>query len=117
MLVSDPLLTKLEVALADISGVFINAGTDAQAYLSGLASDIRAHTCTPFPLTATVMAPGFPDLAVGATISGQCVAHNSSGHWLVYRLEQDQFYCFWGTDRGNLGAHGVFGSPLYCWSA
>ena len=117
MLVSNSLLTKLEAALADTSGVYVNTGVDAQAYLSGLAADIRAHVCTPFPLTATVMPPGFPDVDVGTAISGQCVAHNSSGYWLVYRPEQDQFYCFWGTDRGNLGAHGVFGSPLYCWSA
>ena len=117
MLVSDSPLTKLDAALADTSGVYINAGVDAQAYLSGLVADIRAHTCPPFSLFATVMPPGLPDAAVGTVISGQCVAHNSSGYWLVYRPEQDQFYCFWGTDRGNLGAHGVFGSPLYCWSA
>ena len=114
---SDPLLTKLEFALADTSGVYINAGVDAQTYLSGLAEDIRAHICAPFALSATVMPPGFPDSAIGSTISGQCLAHSSSGHWLVYQPEQEQFYCFWGTDRSNLGAHGVFGSPLYCWSA
>lgn len=62
------------------------------------------------------MPPGFPRTAVGSSISGQCVAHNA-GYWLVYQPEQDRFYCFWGTDRNNLGAHGVFGSPLYCWSA
>ena len=114
---SDPLLTKLENALTDASGVFINTGVDPNAYLSGLAADIRSHTCLPFAITATVMPPGIPCMEVGSTISGQCVAHSSSGYWLVYRPEQDQFYCFWGTDQGNLGAHGVFGSPLYCWSA
>jgi hypothetical protein len=35
----------------------------------------------------------------------------------VYQPESDCFYCFWGTDLAALGAHGVFGSPLYCWSA
>lgn len=114
---NDSPLTKLEAALADASGVYINDGVDSQAYLSGLAADIRAHICTPFPLTATVMPPGFPDASVGSVISGQCVAHNASGYWLVYEPEQDRFYCFWGTDSDNLGAHGVFGSPLYCWSA
>ena len=117
VLVSDSPLTKLEAALTDTSDVFVNAGIDAQTYLSGLASDIRAHTCAPFPLAATVMPPGFPDAAVGTTISGQCIAYKSSGYWLVYQPHQDRFYCFWGTDRANLGAHGVFGSPLYCWSA
>jgi hypothetical protein len=117
VLVNDPLLTKLEVALADTSDVFVNVGTDAQAYLSSLAADLRAHVCPPFPRTATVMPPGFSDAAVGSIISGQCVAHNLAGYWLVYRPEQDQFYSFWGTDRSNLGAHGVFGSPLHCWSA
>ena len=117
MLVRDSPLTKLEAALTYTCGVYVNTGVDAQAYFSGLAADIRAHACSPFPLAATVMPPGFPDAAVGTSISGQCVAHNSSGHWLVYQPDKDQFYCFWGTDRGNLGAHGVFGSPLYCWSA
>ena len=113
---SDSLLEKLEAALADTSGVYVNDGIDAQSYFSGLVSNIRAHICTPFPLSATVMPPGFPSVSVGSNISGQCVAHNS-GYWLVYQPEQDQFYCFWGTDQSNLGAHGVFGSPLYCWSA
>jgi len=115
--VNNPLLTKLESALADTSDVFVNAGIDADAYLSSLAANIRAHTCTPFPLTATAMPPGFPDATIGSTIAGQCIAYNSSGYWLVYQPEQDRFYCFWGTDQGNLGAHGVFGNPLYCWSA
>jgi len=115
--VSDVLLTELEASLADASGVYVNSGVVAQAYFSDLAADLRSHACPPFPLTATVMPPGFPEAAVGTTISGQCVAHNSSGYWLVYLPEQDQFYCFWGTDRRNLGAHGVAGSPLYCWSA
>ena len=113
---SDSPLAKLKAALSDTSGVYINAGVDAQSYLSGLASDILANLCTPFSLSATVMAPGFPDAAIGSTITGQCLAHKM-GYWLVYQPEQDQFYCFWGTDPASLGAHGVFGSPLYCWSA
>jgi hypothetical protein len=35
----------------------------------------------------------------------------------VYQRAQDRFYCFWGESPSNLGAHGVSGSPLYCWSA
>lgn len=117
MIVNDSLLEKLEASLAGTSGVYANTDVDPQAYFSDLAADIRSHACTCLPLTATVMPPGFLDAAVGSAISGQCVEQNSSGHWLVYRPEQDQFYCFWGADRGNLSAHGVFGSPLYCWSA
>lgn len=113
---SDPLLAKLESALADTTGVYVNSGVNAESYYASLASDIRAHICSPFPLSATVMPPGFPDAAVGSVISGQCVAHNA-GYWLVYQPEQDRFCCFWGSSRSTLGAHGVFGSPLYCWSA
>jgi hypothetical protein len=116
VLVSDSLLQKLQAALEDTSGVYINAGVDEHSYLSALASDILANLCKPFPLSATVMPPGFPDAPLGSTITGQCLAHKS-GYWLVYQPEQDRFYCFWGTDQGSLGAHGVFGSPLYCWSA
>ena len=112
---SDP-LAKLEIALADTSGVYVNSGVNAESYYSGLALSIREHMCSPFPLTATVMPSGFPDASEGSVISGQCVAHNA-GYWLVYQPEQDRFCCFWGRDQSNLGAHGVFGSPLYCWSA
>ena len=62
------------------------------------------------------MPPGFPGARVGSVISGQCVAHRA-GYWLVYQSEHDCFYCFWGSDSSNLGAHGVFGQPLYCWPA
>ena len=112
----DPLLTRLESVLSDRTGVYIVAGVDADAYIAELAADIRANSCTPFPLSATVMPPGFEDAPPGAVISGQCVAHRS-GYWLVYQPERDRFYCFWGEDRSNLGAHGVEGQPLYCWSA
>lgn len=117
MLVSHFLLTTLEAALAETSDVLINAGVDARTQLDNVEADVRAHICMPFSLTAVVMPPGFPDIAVGASISGQCIAHSCAGYWLVYRHEQDQFYCFWGADPENLGAHGVFGSPIYCWSA
>jgi hypothetical protein len=107
---------KLEQALSDTSGVYVNVGVNARAYFAGLVADIRKHMCEPFPVSAAVLPPGFPDADVGSRISGQCVAH-SDGYWLVYQPEQDRFYCFWGTDPSNLGARGVVGSPLYCWSA
>ena len=115
-LVIDAAIEKLERALSDRTGVYIGPGVDADSYFASLASDIRANACSPFPLSATVMAPGFPDVAVGELISGLCLAHRA-GYWLVYQSEQDRFCCFWGESRSNLGARGVFGKPLYCWSA
>jgi hypothetical protein len=113
---TNPLLKKLEAALSDTSGVHVNSGVDAAGYFTALADNIRSNVCEPFPVSATVMPPGFPDMALGNVISGQCVAHQA-GYWLVYQPEHDRFYCFWGETPSNLGAHGVFGSPLYCWSA
>jgi hypothetical protein len=113
---SNPLLTKLEAALSDTSDVFVAPGADVQSYFSGLVDSIRRNICEPFSVSAKVMPPGFPDSAQDSIISGQCLAHND-GYWLVYQPEQDRFYCFWGDNPSNLGAHGVFGSPLCCWSA
>ncbi len=109
-------IEKLEKALSDTSDVYVNEGVDEQSYFAELAGSIRRHLCEPFQVTAEVMAPGFEDAKVGSTVSGWCVAHNA-GYWLVYNSAQDRFYCFWGTDAAHLGAHGVSGSPLYCWSA
>ena len=116
MHVSDPLLARLESAFTDTSDVYVASGLDAPEYFAALEADIRSHVCTPFPLSATVMPPGFPDFQVGEIVSGHCVAHNA-GYWLVYQTDRDAFYCFWGLDPADLGAPGVFGSPLYCWSA
>jgi hypothetical protein len=110
------LLEKLETSLSDATGVYVDPVADEKTYLVNLADDIRRHICEPFQVSATVMPPGFPDLEVGSLISGQCVAHNN-GYWLVYDQRQNRFYCFWGTEPKALGAHGVYGTPLYCWSA
>jgi len=109
-------LEKLEASLADTSDVYVGSGVDAPSYIARLADDLRASICDPFPISAAVMPPGFPEMALGDSIYGLCLAHRN-GYWLVYQPEQDRFYCFWGTDTNNLGAHGVSGSPLYCWSA
>jgi hypothetical protein len=109
-------LEKLEAALSDTTGVYVNAGVDAATYYAQLESDIRRNMHEPFPVNAVVMPPGFFDANIGDRISGQCVAHSASGYWLVYQPVHDTFYCFWGTDQSNLGAHGVSGGPLYCWS-
>lgn len=107
---------KLKSTLSDASGVYVGDGVDRDLYLHGLKEDILNHQCDPFELSAIAMSPGFPDVADGDTITGWCVA-KKNGYWLVYQPDQDRFYCFWGDDPGNLGAHGVYGSPLYCWSA
>lgn len=107
---------KLESALTDASGVYVGAGIDRDSYIQELVEEIHRHQCDPFQLSAIAMSPGFPDVADGSTITGWCVA-KKSGYWLVYQPDQDRFYCFWGTDPENLGAPGVSGSPLYCWSA
>ena len=109
-------LTKLDLALSDTSDVYVNASVDTPSYYASLADSIREHLCEPFLVSATVQEPSFPDAAVGSQISGLCVAHHA-GYWLVYQPDQDRFYCFWGQEPSKLGAHGVFGSPLYCWSA
>jgi hypothetical protein len=109
-------LGVLETQIADAAGVYINAGVDEREYLDALMADIRENLCEPYWVQATVMAPGFPDKQLGDTVEGWCVAARE-GYWLVYSPEDERFYAFWGTDRDHLGAHGVFGSPMYCWSA
>lgn len=109
-------LEKLEAALDDTDDVYVGAEQNEEEYFAALRSDIQAHVCEPFQVSAVVMEPGFPDVPVGSVLIGQCVAFHK-GYWLVYESEKDRFLCFWGTDKNNLGAHGVYGSPLYCWSA
>ncbi|WP_153242685.1 hypothetical protein [Frateuria defendens] len=109
-------LDRLESALSDSKGVYINDGIDKDTYLSSLTNDIREHMNDPFEISAEIAPPGFPDMEIGDTVSGLCVAHRG-GYWLVYQPEKDIFYCFWGSDSEHLEAPGIFGSPLYCWSA
>ncbi|HDS1040127.1 TPA: hypothetical protein QDZ42_002969 [Stenotrophomonas maltophilia] len=106
----------LESRLADGSDVYIDSGVNPSEYLEELANDIRLNACEPFELYAVVMAPGIPGFDDGEEISGMCVAKRG-GRWLVYRAKEDRFYVFWGPRPEQLGAHGIFGSPLYCWSA
>jgi hypothetical protein len=112
---ADPLL-RLEARMSDTADVYVGAGWDRASYLDGVEKGLRAAMCEPFPISATVEAPGFPDAKEGERITGVCVAQ-SSGYWLVYQPEHDRFLCFWGTDKKRLSAPGVFGSPLGCWSA
>lgn len=68
-------LAKLEAALSDGAGVYVNASVDSESYLAGLADDIRDSMCDPFPVTATVTEPGFPDRVMGSTINAVCLAY------------------------------------------
>ena len=112
----DLLTMRLEAGFSDTSDVFVPKGIEPQEYLDSLIADIQAHRCAPHQLSATVMEPGFPDLEPGQTVTGICVA-NRAGYWLVSEPNKDRFYAFWGESPDSLGAHGVYGSPLYCWSA
>lgn len=106
-------IAVVEAAIAaKIERTSVPPNTDAAA----VEADLRAHICEPFALHAEVMSPGFPFATVGSRLSGLCVAHRH-GYWLVYQPEEDRFMCFWGECAANLGAHGVYGNPLYCWSA
>lgn len=109
-------LDVLNSRLTDHTGVYVENGADENAYLLELAEDIRANICQPLEVHAIVMSPGLPGYEDGDEITGWCVA-KARGCWLVYRPEDDLFYAFWGENKEKLGAHGVFGSPLYCWSA
>jgi hypothetical protein len=78
--------------------------------------DVLVHLCEPFDVTAQVMPPGFAFAEIGRSVSAVCIAHRD-GNWLVYQPDERRFVCFWGTSREHLGAHGVVGNPLYCWTA
>lgn len=109
-------LEALESRLADGAGVFVNPGVDPADYFNEIAEDIRRNQCLPFLVSAVVMAPGIPGFEPGEKVAGVCVAR-AKGRWLVYREQDDLFLAFWGGSAEDLGAHGIFGSPLYCWSA
>ena len=94
------------------TGIYVPPNSDAKL----VEARIRAHLCEPFLVSARVEEPGFPFVSVGSSLSGFCFAF-TKGYWLVYQPREKRFLCFWGTDRENLGAHGVYGNPLYCWAA
>lgn len=106
----------MKTRLSDTAGVYIPPGTDEAAYLRSLSDEILGSACSPFWVRAMVMPPGLPGVEIGAHVEGWCVARNQ-GYWLVYDPARDDFHCFWGSNADTLGAHGVYGPPLYCWSA
>ena len=106
-------LAAFEAELArEGEGIYVPPHSDARS----VEASIRAHLCEPFLVSASVVEPGFPFASVGSLISGFCVA-KTEGYWLVYQPEEHRFLCFWGGDQADLGAHGVYGNPLYCWAA
>jgi hypothetical protein len=110
------LRAHLEAALIGPTLARAPSGEDSAAYLEGLRADIRAAACDPEWIEATVMPPAFPFAAVGERIAGFCVAH-ASGYWLVYEPQRQTYLCFWGSSTASLGARGIFGDPVYCWSS
>lgn len=106
----------LEENFSHIDDMFIGKDKNEREYIENAIQSIRKAKCVPFLLRARVVEPGFPDKAIGDTIEGYCVSHKE-GYWLVYEPREKTFYCFWGTSTDNLGAHGVFGNALYCWTA
>ena len=96
--------------------VYLHARHDPRAIFAALAQSIRESRCEPHEVSAEVTEPGFPDIEVGTVITGICVAH-AAGYWLVYEPSRRTFLAFWGSSEALLGAPGIEGGPLYCWSA
>lgn len=109
-------LVRLEASMSDTSDVYVGADWNRASYLAGVEQSLRDAACTPFPISATVVAPGFPDAKEGTVISGICVA-SAGGYWLVHQPDRDRFLCFWGRDIEHLSSPGIYGSPLGCWTA
>jgi hypothetical protein len=114
MIQSNPYWPQLEVDLSDTSGIIPPKGEDEAAYFEQLRNQIRQHATAPDWISATVMEPEFLDRKLGSKIAGFLLAR-SRGLWLVYVPEDCAYYCFWGTDQNNLGAHRESGNPLFCW--
>jgi hypothetical protein len=110
----NPYWARLEIDLADTSGIIVPKGRDEAEYFDGLRSHIRIHATGAEWVSATVVAPGFKHRKLGSKVAGYLLARNE-GYWLVFEPEEGEYYCFWGTDPGDLGAYGVCGNPLYCW--
>lgn len=111
---ANPYWAKLEMALSDTSGIIVPKGEDETVYFERLRLSIREHATAADWVSAIVVEPGFRHREIGSTISGHLLA-KSEGYWLIYESDEDEYYCFWGSDPKSLGAHGVCGNPLYCW--
>lgn len=114
MRAGNPYWPRLEADLADTSGIIVPKGEVEEKYFEKLRSSIREHAMGPDLVSAIVVKPGFKNRPLGSTVSGYLLA-KVEGYWLVFEPDEQQYYCFWGTDPANLGAYGVCGNPLYCW--
>lgn len=116
---TNPYWPRLEQAMTDDPPVIVPRGRDAQAYFEELRLSIRECATEAIRVTAVVVEPGFKNKALGSTITAHLLASSGQagqvGYWLVYEENEDEYYCFWGPDVDNLGAHGVAGNPIYCW--
>lgn len=109
-------IQRFEEQIGRSHDVFISKQESRDEYLHRLEEGLRDSLCEPFELSAQVTQLGIDGFVVGDRISGTCVAE-SNGYWLVYSHRHDSFVIFWGTEKENLGAPGIEGSPLACWSA
>jgi hypothetical protein len=116
MRTDNPYWLRLEADLADTSGIIVPRGEVEAVYFEKLRASVRAHATAPDLVSATVVEPGFKHRPLGSTVRGYLLA-KTEGYWLVFEPDEGEYYCFWGTDPANLGAFGVCGNPLYCWSA
>jgi hypothetical protein len=114
MLSKSELRAILDRQLLVDDDVYTGHVSDRGGYISDARASLMDAICDPFLVSAKVMAPAFPDHPVGEVLRGFCLAQRN-GSWLVYVPEEARFYCFWGSSRDNLGAHGISGSPLACW--
>lgn len=111
---SNPYWPQLETDLADTSGIIVPKERVDTEYFESLRASIRENARPVELLSASVEEPGFRHRALGSTVSGYLLA-STGWYWLVFEPQEKQYYCFWGSDRNNLGAFGVCGNPLYCW--
>lgn len=112
----DIALRRFEEEISSTDDVFVSKHQNTSAYLTDLETGLRASMCAPFKISARVTEAGFEGVDLGDTISGTCIAE-ANGYWLVYQPEWDSFVVFWGTQKDHLGAPGIEGSPLACWSS
>lgn len=109
-------LARFEEAIRETDDVFVSRHQNREEYLVGLETGLRDSLCHPFELSAKVTEPGLEGLKEGSLVSGMCIAA-SNGYWLVYSPDRDTFLIFWGMQKDMLGAPGIEGSPLACWSS
>lgn len=100
--------------MSDTSGILVPAGRAPGEYFDSIRDGIRFAACPPLRVTVPVVGEDFPEHLRGTTITAWVLA-GADGYWLAWRPESDEFYCFWGTEPAQLGAHRVAAPPLAAW--